>query len=131
MRRAAPLAVLALAAALLFGCGGGSSSSSSSEKPGPESASPGSRTPAGSSARACPLNAGGIRSLRATGVSCREAQRVALAWRQSAACVETPGASHNACAARGYRCIAAATDRGWSVGCAKPGRSIAFTARRG
>jgi hypothetical protein len=127
MRRAAPLAVLALAAALLLGCGGGSSS----EEPSTGSASPGSRTPAGSSARACPLNAGGIRGLRATGVSCGEAQRVALGWRHSAACVETPGASHNACTVRGYRCIATATDRGWSVGCAKPARSIAFTVRRG
>jgi hypothetical protein len=126
MRRAAPLAVLALAAVLLLGCG-----SSSSEESSTGSGSPGARTPAGASARACPLNVGGIRGLRATGVSCGEAQRVALAWRHSAACVETPGASHNACAVRGYRCIATATDRGWSVGCAKPGRSIAFTARRG
>lgn len=127
MRLATFVAFLVLAAGLPLGCGGSSGESSTG------SSSPGARSstaPAGSSVRACPLNVGGIRGLRATGVSCGEAQRVASAWRRSSGCVATPDASHGACTVRSYRCIATATDRGWSVSCAKPSRSIAFTAHR-
>jgi hypothetical protein len=129
MRLATPLAVLALAAGLLAGCGGSSSESSSTG-----SSSPGTQTstaPAGASVRACPLNIAGTQRLRATGVSCGEAQRVALTWWASAGCTPEPGASHSACTVRGYRCIGTATDRGLAVSCARPGRAVGFTARRG
>jgi hypothetical protein len=129
MRLATPLAVLALAAGLLAGCGG-----SSSESSGTNSTSHGARTstaPAGASVRACSLDVAGVRSLRAAGVSCREAQKVALAWERGSGCVAAPGASHSACSVRGYRCIGTAAGRGLAVSCARPGRAVAFTVRRG
>jgi hypothetical protein len=128
MRLATPLAYLALAAGLLAGCG------SSSESTGTGSSSSGTHTstaPAGASVRACPLNIAGTQRLRATGVSCGEAQRVALTWWGSAGCTAKPGASHSACSVRGYRCIGTAADRGLAVSCARPGRAVSFTVRRG
>ncbi|HET7509890.1 MAG TPA: hypothetical protein VFJ65_06525 [Solirubrobacterales bacterium] len=136
MRIATPLAVLALAAGLLTGCGGGDSSggaSTGSNSSGvhTSTAQDTSTTPAGVSVRTCPLNIAGTQRLRASGVSCGEAQRVALVWWGSAGCTAEPGASHSACSVRGYRCIGTATDRGLAVSCARPGRAIAFTVRRG
>jgi ABC-type Fe3+-hydroxamate transport system substrate-binding protein len=127
MRLATLIAILALAA-LLAACGSSSSEESSSDTTSAPKASTG---PAGATARACPLEAGGIEALRATALSCGEAQRVAIAWRHDADCSTAPGASHGACTVRSYRCIATATGRGLSVGCARPGRSIAFRVRRG
>jgi hypothetical protein len=137
MRLSTPLAVLALAAGMLTGCGGSSSESTStgsSSSGVTGSSSPGSHTstaPAGASVRACPLNIAGTQRLRATGVSCGEAQLVALTWWGSAGCTAEPGASHSACSVRSYRCIGTATDRGLAVSCARPGRAVSFTARRG
>jgi hypothetical protein len=136
MRIATPLAVLALAAGLLIGCGGSSEStdtgSSSSGVTGSSSPGPHTSTaPAGASVRACPLNIAGTQRLRASGVSCGEAQRVALVWWASDGCTAKPGASHSACSVRGYRCIGTATDRGLAVSCARPGRVASFTVRRG
>jgi hypothetical protein len=48
-------------------------------------------------------------------------------WIASASCKHPPGASRWGCSVGPYRCQAVVTDRGWSVDCAKPGRSIAFT----
>jgi hypothetical protein len=48
-------------------------------------------------------------------------------WEASADCKRPPGASRWGCSVGPYRCQAVVTDRGWSVSCAKPGRSIAFT----
>jgi len=129
MRLATPLAVLALAAGLLVGCGG-----YSSEGTDTGSGSSGAQTstaPVGASVHACPLDVAGTQGLRATGVSCGEAQRVALAWRGGSSCTAAPGASHSACSVHGYRCIGTATDRGLAVSCARPGRAVAFTVRRG
>jgi len=135
MRIPTPLVVLALAAGLLAGCGGSSSEGTGSSSSGVTgSSSPGPHTstaPAGASVRACPLNIAGTQRLRATGVSCGEAQLVALTWWGSAGCAAEPGASHSACSSRGYRCIGTATDRGLAVSCARPGRAVSFTARRG
>lgn len=126
MRLATPLAVLALIGGLMVGCGGSSEGTGSTSPPtGPPTA------PAGASAQVCPLAIGGTKGLRATGVSCGEAQRLAVTWMRSTGCEPKPGASHSACTVRGYRCIGTATDRGLSVSCARPGRSVAFTARRG
>ncbi|MGN6664821.1 MAG: hypothetical protein ACTHK6_11550 [Solirubrobacterales bacterium] len=128
MRLATPIVALALLLGAASGCGSsGESSAGSTASPGAGS----STGPAGASARACPLDVEGLGSLHATGVSCGEAQRLASAWRDDSGCAAAPGASHSACTVRGYRCIGAATDRGLSVGCSLPGRSVAFTVRRG
>jgi hypothetical protein len=129
MRLATPLLILVLAAVFLGGCGGSSDETGSGASTAPAGGS--STAPAGASARACPLNAGGIEGVRATGVSCGEAQRLAYAWQREKACRPAAGASRSGCSLRSYRCLATATDRGWSVSCAKPGRSVAFTVRRG
>jgi hypothetical protein len=126
-RFATPLATVALAAALLGGCGG---SSSSSPGGGAEPGANSSSAPAGASAKACVLNAGGAEALRATGISCGEAQRVAIGWGRGAGCEPAAGASRSSCSVRSYRCLATSTARGYSVGCSRPGRSLAFTVRR-
>jgi hypothetical protein len=48
-------------------------------------------------------------------------------WVESPNCRHPSGASRWGCSVGPYRCQAVVTDRGWSVDCAKPGRSIAFT----
>jgi len=48
-------------------------------------------------------------------------------WEESPDCERPQGASRWGCSVGPYRCGAVVTDRGWSVDCAKPGRSIAFT----
>jgi hypothetical protein len=53
--------------------------------------------------------------------------QIRAAWEQESSCAHPPGASRWGCSVASYRCQAIVTDRGWSVGCAKPGRSIAFT----
>jgi hypothetical protein len=126
MRRAAPLALLVLAAALLLGCGSSSKESSGAAQP-QTGASTG---PAGASVRHCHSGEAGVTGLTATGTTCTEARHLMLGWTHSSACQPATGASRSSCPALSYRCLAAATDRGWSVSCAKPGRSIAFTARR-
>lgn len=52
---------------------------------------------------------------------------IRAAWEQEPGCAHPPGASRWGCSVAAYRCQAVVTDRGWSVDCAKPGRSIAFT----
>ncbi len=128
-RLAIPILAAAAAAALLGGCGGSSSGGSTS---GGSATSPsqGATAPAGASARACPIDASGIEALRAAGVSCGEAQRLASGWRRSASCAPAAGASRSACTVRSYRCLAASTARGYTVGCSRPGRSVAFIVRR-
>jgi hypothetical protein len=126
MRLAAPL-LIAVALGLLAGCG---DSSSSEESTG---ASPGAGAPAaptGASARPCPVGDPDVVGLRATGVSCAEARQVMSGWRRARECDKGGGASRLGCSLRSYRCQATATDRGWSVSCSKPGRSIAFLIRR-
>lgn len=135
MRLAVPIALLALFAALLVGCGGGSSSDSETSggtTGGGETQGQahGSSAPAGASAQTCETQAVDAQALRATAVSCGEARAVMFAWQRAGACAAAAGASHSACTVRSYRCIAAATDRGQSVSCAKPGRSLAFIAKR-
>jgi hypothetical protein len=126
MRIAAALSILVFAA-ILGGCGGSYGDDSSSGA-GPERAGT-STAPAGASAQACPLDVDGVEGLRVTGVPCREGQQVALGWRRAKECAKF--GSRSGCSLRSYRCVASATDRGWSVSCAKAGSSIAFTVRRG
>jgi hypothetical protein len=129
MKLAAQIAIALLAAALLGGCGGysndGSTGGSSTQPPAGTSTAP-----AGASARACPVDAAGAEGLRATGISCGEAQRVVAAWQRGGSCAPPPGASRAGCEAAGYRCLGTATDRGFAVGCSQPGRSVAFVVKR-
>jgi hypothetical protein len=131
MRLATPLAIVALAAALLAGCGssshGGSDAASSTAAP----KAGGSGAPAGASARACVIDAAGASALRVTGVSCGTGQKTATAWQRDASCKPARGGSEAGCTVGAYRCIATATDRGLAVSCARRGHSIAFTAKRG
>jgi hypothetical protein len=112
------LAIAVLLVAGLSGCGGSAA---------PDAG--GSTAPAGASARACVLSTGGAAGLRATGVACGTAQRLAIAWRHSTACAPAADASRAACTVRSYRCLATSTDRGLAVDCSRPGRSVAFTVR--
>lgn len=48
-------------------------------------------------------------------------------WEESPGCAHPAGASRWGCSVGPYRCQAVVVDRGWSVDCAKPGRSISFT----
>ena len=129
MRFAAPLAIVALAAALLAGCG---SSSDGSDGAGSTAApkGSGSSAPAGASARACAVDASGASGLRVTAVSCGKGQKTVLAWQRNGSCKPAAGGSQAGCSVSGYRCVATATDRGLAVSCARPGHSIAFTAKR-
>jgi hypothetical protein len=130
---AAPIAAVAVAAALLGGCGG-SSSSSGGTTGGTTSGETGGATtsegPAGASAQVCVIEVGGFEGLRATGVACGTAQALAVAWRRSAGCEPAAGASRSACTLRSYRCLATSTARGYTVGCSRPGRSVAFIVRK-
>jgi hypothetical protein len=129
MRRATPILILTVLAALA-GCGDSSSpaepGSGSTEAPKADTTT----APAGASARSCQAAGLKIEDLRATVASCGEARGVASGWLRARECVKRPGLSRSPCSLGSYRCVATATDRGWSVGCAQPGRSIAFTRRR-
>jgi hypothetical protein len=130
MRLATALAIVVLAA-LLAGCGGSSSRSSTSTGAEPPPKAGGASAPAGASAQSCETQAGGATALRATGVSCGEANRLLLAWQQDPVCAVPPAATRSSCATRSYLCLATATAQGLAVSCSKPGHSIAFTARDG
>jgi hypothetical protein len=97
MRFAAPLAILALAAALLLGCGSSGETATTSRS-----------IDGGSSA-----------------------QEVRSAWERAPDCKHPSGASRWGCSVGPFRCQGVVTDRGWSISCAKPGRSVAFIVRRG
>ena len=45
-------------------------------------------------------------------------------------CKRPPGASRWGCSVDSYRCQGVVTDRGWSISCSQPGRSVAFILRR-
>jgi hypothetical protein len=102
MRLATTLAFLALAAPLLFGCG--SSGDSTTTTPDRAGKTPTSATPTSTA-------------------------RIRASWEARPACAHPQGASRWGCSVGSYRCQAVVTDRGWSVDCAKPGRSIGFTVR--
>lgn len=58
-------------------------------------------------------------------------QGVRLAWERTPDCKPPQGASRWGCSVGPYRCQGVVTDRGWSISCAKPGRSLGFTVPRG
>lgn len=59
------------------------------------------------------------------------AREVRSTWERNSDCRHPRGASRWACSVGPYRCQGVVTDRGWSISCAKPGRSVAFNVRRG
>jgi hypothetical protein len=54
---------------------------------------------------------------------------VRAAWERTPSCHRPDGASRWGCSVGSYRCQGVVTDRGWSISCAKPGKSVAFTVR--
>lgn len=54
---------------------------------------------------------------------------VRTAFLANPGCKPPAGASRWGCSIGTYRCQGVVTDRGWSISCAKPGSSIAFTVR--
>ena len=55
------------------------------------------------------------------------AREVRSAWEANADCARPHGASRWGCSVGPYRCQGVVTDRGWSISCARPGRSLGFT----
>jgi hypothetical protein len=51
-------------------------------------------------------------------------------WEHSSDCNRPGGASRWGCSVGSYRCQAVVTDRGWSVSCSRPGRSVDFLVPR-
>jgi hypothetical protein len=122
MRLVRPLIpILLLLAGPLAGCGSSDSTETTDASPIP--------APPGASAQSCPLNTAGIEALRVTGVGCRAGQKIATAWSRDATCAPAAGHSRYGCEVQGYRCVTTTTDRGISVSCARPGRSISFIAK--
>jgi hypothetical protein len=134
MRLAPPLAIVALAAALLAGCGSSSSSPGGSTQPGTgassKSGSGPPRAPIGASARNCETHAANAEGLRVVGISCGAGRKVMYGWQLLGACAPPSAASRTSCTVRSFRCLSGRTDRGVVVGCSRPGESIAFVARR-
>jgi hypothetical protein len=103
MRLAPTLAFCAIALTLLFGCGGSGDSSTSGPRKVEKAPKP---------------------------VQATSTAQVRAAWEGQPDCKHPQGASRWGCSVGPYRCQAVVTDRGWSVACAKPGRSIGFTVHR-
>jgi len=123
---------LALTLAVLAVVGCGSSGSPGTGSGGTTSTSPASgRAPAGAAAHGCPASLHGVGELRAVGARCATAAEVAASWAAEKGCTPAAKASRSACTVGRYRCLVTSTDRGLAVGCARPGRSISFVARRG
>jgi hypothetical protein len=58
-------------------------------------------------------------------------REVRAAWERNPSCKPPQGASRWGCSVDSYRCQGVVTDRGWSISCSKPGRSVGFTVRPG
>lgn len=59
------------------------------------------------------------------------ARTVQLAWERNPDCKPPQGASRWGCSVGPYRCQGVVVDQGWSISCAKPGRSISFRVQPG
>jgi hypothetical protein len=125
------LAIVALCAAIVVGCGSGSGSTASSA--GSEATAPtsGASAPAGASAKSCETQAVDAEGLRVTGVACGVGHDVMFAWQRDERCAPTADASRSGCTVGGYRCQAVVADQGVAVSCARPGQTVAFIVPRG
>jgi len=130
MRPAAPVAIAAVLAALLAGCGSSSSGGSGSRSGSTERGSA-PAAPIGATVRDCESSGAGMVAVRAGGASCAEAKRVAAAWRAERGCAPPPGGSRTSCSVDAYRCLGVRGDRGLAVSCSRPGASVDFRLRRG
>jgi hypothetical protein len=97
MPRRSPLIAVAIAIALLAGCGGSSEESTTA-----------------------PPNAGG---------ETLSAKELRADWEGKPECERPQGASRWGCSVDSYRCQGVVTGRGWTISCAKPGKSVAFRVR--
>ncbi|HET8639236.1 MAG TPA: hypothetical protein VFL89_03205 [Solirubrobacterales bacterium] len=134
-----PLALAALFAVgiLVTGCGSsdGESSTSTGREPTattgttPEATATVPDAPAGATAQECGnTTVAGTSQLRVTGVGCPVGRGIVASWSKNDAC--TADSSRPACTVnRGYRCIAARTNAGLAVSCARSGRSLSFIAK--
>jgi hypothetical protein len=95
MRVAAALALIALGALPLGGCGGSGDGITSSDT-----------------------------------VTFNGAAVIQAKWERDSDCDRPAGASRWGCSIGSYRCQAVVVDRGWSVSCSRPGKSVAFIVRR-
>jgi hypothetical protein len=120
------LALLVALAALTTGCG-------SSDEPEPTATATAPTAPPGATARSCgETTVAGTEDLRVTGIGCNVGRGIVAAWRGQPGCSPGQDASRSSCTVYGeYRCLAAGTDRGIAVSCARPGGSAAFIAKRG
>jgi hypothetical protein len=120
------LAALLVLAAAFAGCG-------SSDETEPTATATTPPAPPGASARDCgDTTVAGTRDLQVTGIGCDVGRGVVAVWSRKPGCAPAAGASRSSCSVHdGYRCLAAATERGIAVSCARPGGSLAFLARPG
>jgi hypothetical protein len=114
---------MALIAILASGCG-----SSGTETSGEGSTQ--TAAPPGAAVLACTGAPAGVGALRVSGVNCAMGRQVVVAWTAKKACQAVPGASRTSCTAGAYRCLGIATERGFAISCARPGRSISFVVKR-
>ena len=57
-------------------------------------------------------------------------EQVRADWEAAPSCKRPPGASRWGCSVGSLRCQGVVTDRGWTISCSEPGRSVAFVIRR-
>jgi hypothetical protein len=58
------------------------------------------------------------------------AREVRVDFEAEPSCERPSGASRWGCSVASLRCQGVVTDRGWSISCSEPGRSVAFLVRR-
>jgi hypothetical protein len=130
-------ATTAMLAALASGCGDSSDGSGYGSRDSTEQTPTATATtppaPPGASAQSCGrTTVAGTEGLRVTGVGCDVGRGLVAAWANRASCAPGNEAPRVSCTVHeDYRCLAAATDRGAAVSCARPGSSVAFIAKAG
>jgi hypothetical protein len=126
------LALAALTVTATTGCGSSGNGGAESDEAKTTATATTPPAPPGASARSCEGTVAGTGEVRVTGIGCDVGRGVVAAWANKPDCSVTPGATRFSCAVLGgYRCLGAATDRGFAVSCARPGSSVAFVAKRG
>jgi hypothetical protein len=63
------------------------------------------------------------------GPAAETSAQVRAAWQRNPDCRRPQGASRWGCSVGAYRCQGVVSDRGWSISCSRPGRSVHFTVR--